>query len=60
MGNFFKYAAVFAAGMGVGAGVTYGYDKYHDNDTPSSECDSVETEDPRDDIGDPPDPEVEE
>lgn len=57
MGNFFKYAAVFAAGMGVGAGVKYGYDKYHDNDTPS-ECDSVETEDPRDDLGDP--PEVEE
>ena len=57
MGSFFKYAATFVAGVGVGVGVKYGYAKYHENDTPC--CDApVESEDPRDDVGDP--PEVEE
>ena len=57
MGSFFKYAAAFAAGVGVGVGAKYGYDKYHEGSDCC--CDSqVEADDPRDDIGDP--PEVEE
>nr|DAR89176.1 MAG TPA: hypothetical protein [Caudoviricetes sp.] len=53
MGSFFKYAATFVAGVGVGVGVKYGYDKYHETDTPC--CEVPEAEDPRDEVGDPPD-----
>lgn len=58
MANFFKYAAVFVAGMGAGAAAKYGYDKYHEDSTSEADSTEVEMEDPRDDIGDP--PEVEE
>lgn len=59
MGTFFKYAAAFAAGVGVGVGAKYGYDKYCG--TNDCCCDpQAEADDPRDDIGDPPEVESEE